>query len=318
MDVGAGTAVGAYRLESVLGQGGMGVVYRALDTRLNRPVAVKFLSNDMADAAARQRFQREAQTASSLSHPHILVVHDAGDFDGRQYLVTELAAGGTLSEWAVGRVRTWREVVELLVGIADALATAHEAGILHRDIKPGNILLTKSGYAKLADFGLAKVQESADAMTRAATLQTAAGLVVGTVVYMSPEQASGSRADFRSDIFSFGIVMYELLAGRRPFAGASDVDLLHGIMHAAAPPLPATVPAPLRQLVDKTLEKNPAIGINRWARSSSICDGCSVKARTTFRLPVQQPRRQDAYPGWSRRRSWWCSFLLALSTACAL
>ena len=258
MDLGAGIDVGPYRLDSILGQGGMGVVYRAHDTKLNRTVALKVLSSSLADAAARQRFQREAQTASSLSHPHIIVVHDAGEFDGRQYLVTELAAGGTLADWAERQTRTSREIVELLIGIADALATAHEAGILHRDIKPGNILLTKNGYAKLADFGLAKIPETPEDVTRAASLRTAVGAVVGTTAYMSPEQAAARRVDFRSDIFSFGMVLYQLVAGRRPFSGESDVDLLHAILHDAPPTLPDTVPAALKLLVEKTLEKDPA------------------------------------------------------------
>ena len=139
----------------------MGVVYRALDTKLNRPVAIKFLSNEFADAAARHRFQREAQTASSLNHPHILTVYDAGDFEGRQYLVTEFVDGGTLKTWSRSEKRTWRQIVELLTGVADGLAVAHAAGILHRDIKPDNILISQSGYAKLADFGLAKLAEGA-------------------------------------------------------------------------------------------------------------------------------------------------------------
>ena len=127
-----GTQVGAYRIEATLGQGGMGVVYRALDTKLNRRVAVKFLSNEIADATARRRFQREAQMASSLNHPHILTVHDAGEWGERQYLVTEFVDGGTLAEWARAEKRTWRQVVELLAGVADGLAAAHQAGILHR------------------------------------------------------------------------------------------------------------------------------------------------------------------------------------------
>src|SRR5512134_2078305 len=137
----------------------MGVVYRGLDTKLNRPVAIKFLSDDLADADARRRFQREAQMASSLNHPHILTVHDVGEFDGRQYLVTEYVDGGTLKDWASGAKRTWRQIVDLLVGVADGLAAAHAAGILHRDIKPANILVARNGYAKLADFGLAKLSE---------------------------------------------------------------------------------------------------------------------------------------------------------------
>src|SRR5439155_21394559 len=150
---------GTSHLQSLLGAGGMGVVYRALDSKLNRAVAIKFLSDALADPAARRRFQREAQTASSLNHPHILTVHDAGEFEGRQYLVTEFVDGGTLRGWEQEASRGWRQTIELLTGVADGLAAAHQAGILHRDIKPENILITKSGYAKLADFGLAKLYE---------------------------------------------------------------------------------------------------------------------------------------------------------------
>src|SRR5262245_4117207 len=134
-----GTVIGPYRLESPIGEGGMGIVYRAIDTKLNRAVAIKLLAEDLADASARRRFQREAQTASSLNHPHILTVYDAGELDGRQYLVTEFVDGGTLRDWTRGERLPWRQVVELLAGVADALATAHAAGILHRDIKPENV-----------------------------------------------------------------------------------------------------------------------------------------------------------------------------------
>src|SRR4029077_9240719 len=145
----SGTRIGPYRIESKLGKGGMGAVSRALDTKLNRPVAIKFLSEELADAAARRRFQHEARMASSLNHPHILTVHDTGEFEGRQYLVTEYVDGGTLRTWAKQEKRTWRQIVELLTGVADGLAAAHAANILHRDIKPENILIAKNGYAKL-------------------------------------------------------------------------------------------------------------------------------------------------------------------------
>ena len=172
----------------------MGRVYRARDTKLNRLVAIKFLSDELADPAARRRFQREAQMASSLNHPHILTVHDVGEFEGRQYLVTEFVDGGTLKDWAGAEKRSWRQIVELLVGVADGLATAHVAGILHRDIKPANILVTSNGYGRLADFGLAKLEErtSPEAVTQTLGPETTGpGIVVGTVAYMSPEQASG-------------------------------------------------------------------------------------------------------------------------------
>src|SRR5262249_54577398 len=147
-----------------------------------RPVAVKFLSDDLADTSARRRFQREAQTASSLNHPHILTVYDAGEYEGRQYLVTEFVDGGTLKTWALAQTRSWQDIVEILVGVADGLAAAHDAGILHRDIKPENILVARNGYAKLADFGLAKLSETIK--DDAATLiesRTRQGVIVGSI-----------------------------------------------------------------------------------------------------------------------------------------
>jgi len=254
----AGTLIGQYRLERLLGTGGMGVVYRATCTKLDRPAAVKFLWQQLADAEARRRFQLEARTASSLNHPHIVTVYDAGEFRDQQYLVTELVDGGTLRQWAseASEPRTWRQVVEILGGVADALAVAHEAQLVHRDVKPENILVASNGYAKLADFGLAKLAaaERADpAQTRTRT-----GAVLGTIDYMSPEQAAGRTVDARSDIFSFGVVLYELLARRRPFGGTSDYDRLQAIVSHEPPPLPDGIPEPLRALVAKALEKDPA------------------------------------------------------------
>ncbi|HET8699655.1 MAG TPA: serine/threonine-protein kinase, partial [Gammaproteobacteria bacterium] len=255
-DIAAGTAIGHYRIEGRLGAGGMGVVYRAVDVRLNRPVAIKFLSADLLDAAARERFRREAQTASALNHPHILTVHDVGEHAGREYLVTELVDGGTLAEWAEGvhGRRDWRRIVELLVGVGDGLAAAHAAGILHRDVKPANVLVSKSGHAKLADFGLAKSVN--DGAPR--TSHTAAGVAIGTVAYMSPEQAAGARLDARSDVFAFGALLYELLEGRAPFSGRNDLEIMQSILHSAPRPLSDDLPEALRTLVDKSLEKDPA------------------------------------------------------------
>jgi serine/threonine protein kinase/Tol biopolymer transport system component len=254
----AGTLIDHYRIDSVLGRGGMGVVYQATDTKLNRPVAVKFLAAAVPDPNARRRFTQEAQTTSGLNHPHIVTVLDVGEQDGQPFIVSELIDGGTLDEWAAKRrSRTWRQSVELLTGVADALAAAHAAGVLHRDVKPGNILIGSNGYAKLADFGLAKLV-GADAAARDASRNTRAGLVVGTVAYMSPEQAAGEALDARSDVFSFGIVLYELLAGRRPFAAANELEVLKEIQHASPPPLPASVPETVQAIVDKALEKAPA------------------------------------------------------------
>ena len=253
-----GTRVGLYEIVALIGAGGMGEVYRANDTRLNRQVAIKFLSATLADPEARRRFQREAQVASSLNHPHILTVHDAGEHDDRQYLVTELIDGGTLSDWARARPRSCHEIAELLTGVADGLAAAHEAGIVHRDIKPANVLVARNGYATLVDFGLAKLQDPPDEHTPTATaVNTRLGLVVGTVPYMSPEQASGKALDSRSDVFSFGVVLYELVAGRRPFEGPSDLQVLQLIQHGEPAALGGQVPGELRAVIEKALAKDP-------------------------------------------------------------
>lgn len=177
-----GQHVGPYKITAQLGAGGMGVVFKALDPKFDRPVAVKLLPRNLADAATRARFQREARTASSLNHPHILTVHDLGEVDERPYLVTEFVDGGTLRKWATAAPHTWQEKVHLLIGVADALATAHAAGIVHRDVKPENILISSAGYAKLADFGLAKLLEPV-AGDRATAEKTRSGVIMGTLPY---------------------------------------------------------------------------------------------------------------------------------------
>jgi eukaryotic-like serine/threonine-protein kinase len=286
-----GAEFGQYRIDAAIGAGGMGVVFKAQDTKLHRPVAIKFLSDDLADASARRRFQREAQTASSLNHPHILTVYDAGEFEGRQYLVTEFVDGGTLRNWAQREARSCEDVVELLTGVADGLATAHEAGILHRDIKPDNILVTASGYAKLADFGLAKLERGmlTDAATHTLTqAQTRQGMVVGTIAYMSPEQASGQPLDARSDMFSFGVVLYEMLAGHRPFAAATGLELLQKVIHADPPPLASEIPEALRNLVARALKKDPA---DRFASMRELVAGLrKVQRHSSGQALESRPR----------------------------
>jgi eukaryotic-like serine/threonine-protein kinase len=290
-----GTQIGQYRIESAIGAGGMVVVFRAYDLKLQRPVAIKFLSDDLADASARRRFQREAQMASSLNHPHILTVYDVGEFEGRQYLATEFVDGGTLRNWAQQQPRSWEDVAELLTGVADGLATAHQAGILHRDIKPDNILVTASGYAKLADFGLAKLEadfQPAD-VTRTVTEElTRQGMIVGTIAYMSPEQAAGKTLDARSDMFSFGVVLYEILAGHRPFTATTNLELLQKVIHGTPTPLRDDIPEPLRVLVSRALEKDPA---NRYTSMREL-----VMALRRAQRPSSQ---QSAMPA-KRRKKW--------------
>ncbi len=285
-----GGMLGHYRVGQLLGAGGMGRVYAGTDTRLGRHVAIKLLLQEGADDSTRARFSREARIVSSLNHPHILTVYDVGEHEGRPYLVTEFVDGGTLAQWLKAQRREWQQVTALLAGVADGLAAAHEAGILHRDIKPANILLTRSGHAKLADFGLAKQ----DTPAAQEPDQTAAGVVLGTAPYMSPEQACGQKVDARSDVFSFGIVLYECLAGQRPFAGKTRVEVLQSMLNESYPPLPEDVPAGLRKVVERALECEPedrfptmremTTALREWANQTA-----------TQTMPLQLP---------SRRRNW--------------
>ena len=307
LSIGPGMVLSHYRIEAAIGAGAMGTVFRAVDTKLHRPVAIKILSGDLGDAAARRRFQREAQMASSLNHPHILTVYDVGEFQGQQYLVTEFVDGGTLKTWIQQQTRSWEEVAHLLTGVADGLATAHQAGILHRDIKPDNILVTSSGYAKLADFGLAKLEDSAQ-MSATRTLteeQTRKGMIVGTIAYMSPEQASGSVLDGRSDMFSFGIVLYEMLAGHRPFRAPTNLELLQQVIYGEPEPLSGDIPEPLRVLVMRALQKNPA---DRYS---------SMRDLVTALRAAQRPSGQTALPE-KPRRTWLAgAALIAVAIAAA-
>jgi Tol biopolymer transport system component len=295
-----GSQIGPYHIEKLLGAGGMGQVYRAVDTRLGRKVAIKVLSDAVADAAGRRRFQREAQMASSLNHPHILTVYDVGELEGRQYLVAEFIDGDTLGGWARRQKREEREIADLLAGVADGLAAAHEANILHRDIKPANVLVTKSGYAKLADFGLAKLAEGIAPNQAGSRVDegTRPGVMVGTIAYMSPEQASGRRVDTRSDIFSFGVLMYELLAGRRPFAGATDLEVLQTILHGTPEPLHAEVPPMLRMTVEKALERDPG---DRYQSMREIVVDLRrfTRAKMAEAPPAPQKKRGRALLPWS-------------------
>ncbi len=255
-----GKIISHYRIEQKLGSGGMGVVYRARDLSLPRNAAIKFVSGDIATHEQRRRFQQEAQAASSLNHPHILAVYEAGTADGQQYLITEFVDGVTLREWVRRERPSVRQVVELMTGVADALACAHEARIVHRDVKPENILVARQGYAKLVDFAVAKLLQgaAADDETRLAAARTKAGVVVGSVPYMAPEQVRRQPVDARADIFAFGAVLYELLAGQQPFGGKTDADVLHAILHTVARPLAELrpeIPNTLQLVVEKALEK---------------------------------------------------------------
>ena len=232
-----GKRVAHYTVLETLGEGGMGVVYKALDTHLNRFVALKILSAERTNAERQRRFIQEAKAASALNHPNIVTVHDAASDAGLDFIVMEFIGGNTLHQLIARKGLKLEAALKYSAQIADALAAAHAAGIVHRDLKPGNVMVTESGLVKVLDFGLAKLAEpsSESAPTQTLGLQTQEGVIVGTVAYMSPEQAQGRRVDARSDIFSFGSVLYEMLTGRHPWPGPSSVDVLHAILHDDPP-----------------------------------------------------------------------------------
>src|SRR5712692_9796180 len=213
-----------YKIEEKLGEGGMGVVYRAVDTPLGRPVAINVLRSERAvDPERKKGFFQEARAASALNHPNIITIYDVGQSEGVDFIVMEFVPGKTLDSLLGRRGLSLGEALRYAVEIADALAKAHGAGIVHRDLKPGNIMVTDEGRVKVLDFGLAKLTEPEPADERTLTIdrdpRTQEGTIVGTVAYMSPEQAEGKKVDARSDIFSFGSVLYEMITGRRAFQG---------------------------------------------------------------------------------------------------
>ena len=264
MTLSAGTRLGPYEILAPIGAGGMGEVYRAKDPRLKRDVAIKVLPAELAaDAERRSRFEREARAASGLSHPNILTVYDIGTTDQTVYIAMELVDGGTLKDLIASGPLPTRKLLELGTQIADGLAAAHAAGIVHRDLKPANVMVSKHGFAKILDFGLAKLVTPED--QEVSGLQTAAGdptrpgLVMGTVGYMSPEQASGRAVDFRSDQFSFGSILYEMATGKRAFERGTTAETLTAIIReepASVAQLNPRVPAPIRWLVERCLAKD--------------------------------------------------------------
>ncbi len=291
MPLSPGTRLGPYEILAPIGAGGMGEVYKARDTRLNRDVAIKVLPDDFArDPGRLQRFKQEAQAVAALNHPNIVGVYDVGE----NFIVSELVDGQTLR--AAGKLPQ-RQAMELAAQVADGLAAAHAAGIAHRDLKPENIMIGRDGRAKILDFGLAKITPVAGPET---ATQTQAGMIMGTAGYMSPEQAKGLPADHRSDIFSFGLVLYEMLAGKSAFAGGSSVEVMNAILKEDPPELPEPVAPGLKRIVGHCLDKNPD---RRFQSASDLA------------FALQSPLSSGPQPSLAQPPRWRKPVLLA---ACAL
>src|SRR5882724_8273101 len=237
MPIAKGTSLSHYEIRSQLGAGGMGEVYLAVDTRLDRTVALKILPADVASDHQRvRRFLQEAKAASALNQPHIITIHEVGEADSTYFIATEFIDGLTLRESMKSTPLRIEKIIDIAIQVVSALTAAHEVNIIHRDIKPENIMLRRDGYVKILDFGLAKLTEQRATDTEASTLvNTDAGVVPGTTSYMSPEQARGLEVDARSDIWSLGVVLYEMVSGRLPFEGTTTSDVIATILHRQPP-----------------------------------------------------------------------------------
>ncbi|HKZ79685.1 MAG TPA: protein kinase [Pyrinomonadaceae bacterium] len=297
MSLPPGTRLGRYQIRSRLGAGGMGEVYIAEDTLLRRPAAVKVLTGDFTHSEERlHRFEREAYAASSLNHPNIVTIYEIGSEGDLHYIATEYVEGESLREHIRFTRMELREILDFAIQIASALAVAHQAGIIHRDIKPENIMLRQDGYVKILDFGLAKLADDAEfeiTDTEAPTqvlLKTEPGRVMGTINYMSPEQARGLEVDSRTDIFSLGVILYEMVAGTRPFAGDTKSDVLAAVLMLEPPPLAKyfpEVPAELNRITSKALRKNPE---ERYQTAKEmLIDLRSLKQELDFEAKTGQP-----------------------------
>ena len=316
MSLSAGTRFGPYEILAPLGAGGMGEVYRAHDTKLKREVAIKVLPDALArDADALARVEREAHAVAALNHPNILSIHDFGDESGTSYAVTELLEGETLRTKLEGGWLGSRRSIEIAVQIATGLAAAHEKGIIHRDLKPENVFLTSDGRVKILDFGLAKRDRMEAAETHAPTTPagTQPGTVMGTVGYMSPEQVRGQEVDARTDIFSFGAILYEMLSGRRAFKGDSGIETMNAILKEEPPDLLETgrnISPTLDRIVRHCLEKSPEA---RFHSARDVAFDLESLSGTTSAASGAAIR--DAGSRFGRRAAALLALLLALSAA---
>ena len=295
MTLAPGTKLGPFEIIARLGAGGMGEVYRARDSRLDRGVAIKILPGAFSgDSDRLRRFEQEARSASALNHPNIVTIYELGQEASTRYIAMELVEGKTLRDLLVSGLLPVRKVLEIAVQVAEGLAKAHEAGIAHRDLKPENLMVSNDGFVKILDFGLAKLTlPSGGALDACTTLATQAGVVMGTVEYMSPEQAGGSPLDFRSDQFSFGLVLYEMVAGRRAFQRNTAAETMVAILREPAEPIGVLnphAPAPLCWAIEKCLAKEPE------KRYASTRDLARELAALRDRFSDKPPRQGETRP----------------------
>src|SRR5215470_6813787 len=309
-----GKSLRSYRIEAKLGAGGMGVVYKAVDSRLGRTAAIKVLSTTALSPERERRFVQEAKAASSLNHPNIVTIYDVDtqEFDGKplQYIAMEYVAGETLDHLIGKKGLRVRDVLKYAIQIADALAAAHAAGIVHRDLKPSNVIVTSQGVVKILDFGLAKLSETEEADAYAETMHgdgaplTEEGTILETAAYMSPEQADGKPVDSRSDVFSFGSLLYEMATGQRAFSGGSKLSSLSAVLYKDPQPASqavAEVPRELDRVIARCLKKDPE---RRWQTIADVKVALEELrdelGATNFSGAIQAPRVRNA----PRSRLW--------------